>query len=159
MGPCLQTVTLTYISKREQTVDCTYRTTELFKKFPADLILLRDILLKDFQYNGNIHFHFTNITLHPMYFVTPLANIVNQLVPLQIIRDADKFFHDWIVKWTARYLCSEHSRGIQKFSQALRVQKSALEKITGADLRQLVKYLRDNHPGHRNKYEEEDDES
>lgn len=157
MGPCLLTVVLTYIDSKHQEIDCFYRTTELFKKWPADLVFLRDVLLSGFQ-DLKVNFHFANITLHPMYFVVPLAQSSFPEDILQGIRSTDKYFHDWIVKWTARYLCSEHSRGIQKFSQALRVQKSALEKITGRKRHTLIRYLRDNHPGHRSDYKDEDNE-
>lgn len=159
MGPCLLTVVLTYIDSKHQEVNCFYRTTELFKKFPADLVFIRDVLLEDIPITGPINFHFANITLHPMYFVIPLGATDAMFHHLRDIKSADPYFHDWIVKWTARYLCPEHSRGIQKFSQALRVQKSALEKITGTRLKTLLKYLREYHPGHRNNYEDDDAET
>src|SRR3546814_3565622 len=63
-------------------------------------------------------------------------------------------FYDWIIKWTARYLCEEHYRGIAKFAQALRVKVDADKRIKGKARRKLTEYLRENHPGHRNDYEE-----
>lgn len=163
MGPCIQALTLTLVKKGEVGIDLFYRTTEFFKKFPADLVFIRDVLLPPFKLGDTVtemRFHFANITLHPMYFVTIIPHLDDPVRELERIRKEDKYFFDWIVKWSARYLCKEHNRGIDKFAQALRVQKDARERITGARLRKLVQYLNDHHPGYRNEYvaPEEDEE-
>lgn len=164
MGPCIQSVTLSLVSGRDRhtVVDCFYRTTELFKKFPADLVFIRDNLLSQFEFNHapvrSVNFHFANVTCHPMYFVTLIPHLGDPLHELRLIKRHDKFFHDWLIKWSSRYICPEHHRGIAKFSQALRVQKDALERIDKKTLAELRKYFRDNHPGHRKDYEEDDDE-
>jgi hypothetical protein len=162
MGPCIQALTLTLLKKNEVAIDLFYRTTELFKKFPADLVFIRDVLLEPFDLKDikEMRFHFANITLHPMYFVTIIPHLDDPIAELERIRKEDKYFFDWAVKWSARYLCKEHNRGISKFAQALRVQKDALERITGSNRRDIVKYLNKHHPGYRNAYvapEEEDD--
>lgn len=161
MGPCIQSVVLTLIKKDQVAIDVFYRTTELFKKFPADLVFLRDVLLPPFVTDvapQRMNFHFANITCHPMYFVTMIPHFKNTIWELDRLKKADKHFFEWTVKWTARYVCPEYSRGIQKFAQALRVQKDALERIGRPTLTALRTYLRDNHPGHRNDYTEEDEE-
>lgn len=164
MGPCIQSVTLTLLPSRKVAIDIFYRTTELFKKFPADLVFIRDVLLPPFHTSDGlqeINFHFANITCHPMYFVTliPLlgADVVHEL---EGIRKADKKFFEWVVKWTARYVCPEHMRGIQKFAQAMRVKQDAMNRIPPNVLKGLRKYLNDHHPGYRNEYTapEEDEE-
>jgi hypothetical protein len=156
MGPCIQAVNITYIRKGEATVDVFYRTTELFKKFPADLVMLKDYLLSEFDFTDlritNVRMHFANVTLHPMYFVTLLPSIADPIAELERIKKVDRRFYDWIVKWTARYVIEEYHRGIAKFGQAQRVKKDALSRIKGADLKKFQKYLKDNHPGHRNDY-------
>lgn len=156
MGPCIQSVTLTLMKGHKTSIDVFYRTTELFKKFPADLVFLRDVLLPPFNLERapvtDINFHFANITCHPMYFVTVIPHLEDPIAELEKIRKADKYFFDWIVKWTARYICDEHMRGIQKFAQALRVQMDARKRIDKKTMRLLQKYLRDHHPGHRNDY-------
>lgn len=152
MGPCIQAVTLTLLNDRTTAVDVFYRTTEWFKKFPADLVFLRDELLGEFDFDGapisEINFHFANITLHPMYFVTilPLSDD-----PVQAFEDVrpDERFWVWCIKWTARYLCEEYEHGISKFAQALRVQKDARERLTPAQIALLAKYIRKHHPGIR----------
>lgn len=167
MGPCLQSMTVTWLSKTEYAIDVFYRTTELFKKFPADLVFIRDVLMAAFDFDGmkmkELTCHFANITIHPMYAVCVLGN-TSQFVPaMQHIKEVDPYFHDWMIKWTARYTCEEHQRGIQKFAQALRVKDFADDAFTGRTREKLNTYLRDNHPGHRNGYvdpdaQEEDDE-
>jgi hypothetical protein len=150
-GPCLQSVVLTHIDKKTYAIDVFYRSTELFKKFAPDLVLIRDVLLQPFDFShmqcSNIHFHFANITLHPMYYVTIVPFLGNPVASISAI--PDDHFRNWIIKWTARYLCPEYHRGIAKFAQALRVQKDAHERIDKVRLKNLQSYLRKNHPGYR----------
>lgn len=159
MGPCIQAITLTLLKDRVA-VDIFYRTTEFFKKFPADLVFIRDELLKPFGLlpTTTYTWHFANITMHPMYFVTIVPLLGDEVFDvLEHIRRSDKYFFDWLIKWSARYICKEHNRGIQKFSQALRVQRDANDRIGRRTLERLRIYFRKHHPGHRNKYEDEDE--
>lgn len=168
MGPCLQAVTITWLSKKGCAIDVFYRTTELFKKFPADLVFLRDDVLTRFNFEDcpiqEINFHFANVTIHPMYFIVPALHMPNIFEEMDRIKKKDEYFFTWLIKWTARYLCEEHSRGIQKYAQAMRVHDEAKKVITPKQLKRWQEYLRDNHPGHRNDYvdpdagEEEDGE-
>lgn len=159
MGPCIQSVTLTLLPNGSTSVDVFYRTTEWFKKFPADLVLLRDIMLSRFDFSKNpiceINFHFANITLHPMYFVTLIPSMKDPCAVLDRIKENDPYFFKWVVKWTARYICPEYHRGIAKFAQALRVQKDAKERIPPKVMGPLIEYLRTNHPGYRGAYADE----
>lgn len=165
MGPCIQSVAITLLPKRRASVDLFYRTTELFKKFPADLVFVRDVLLEPFDFSkapiAEMNFHFANVTCHPMYYVTLMPHMKDPIADLMMMRRKDRYFHDWIVKWTARYLCDEYMHGIEKFGQAMRVRKDALERLDKKQLKALQKYIRDNHPGYRgdkqNETEEEDD--
>lgn len=160
MGPCIQAVTITLLNKTEYTIDVFYRTTELLKKFPADLVFIRDVLLPPFDFSGltfkGMTCHFANITIHPMYWVTLIPHIKDPVTELEIIAGKDKYFHDWIVKWTARYTCDEHERGLLKFAQAERVQMAARKYIKPRKMASLNEYLRDVHPGHRNEYVDKD---
>lgn len=161
MGPCLTGVAFTLLNKREVAVDAFYRTTELFKKFPADLVFIRDTVLPGVRVDPatvvRLRCHFANVTSHPMYSVTWLPH-VDAIEVLERMKDEDRRFYDWTLKWTGRYVCPEFHRGIAKFAQALRVQKDALERITGKKLKKLQDYIRDNHPGYRNGYSEDEEE-
>jgi hypothetical protein len=152
MGPCIQSITLTLLNRGETAVDVFYRTTEFFKKFPADLVFLRDELLTPFDFSSapitEVNFHFANVTCHPMYFVTLLPLVDNPVDTVDKLRE-DEYFWKWVIKWTARYLCDEYHRGIAKFSQALRVQKDARERLRRRQVNELADYLRENHPGYR----------
>lgn len=155
-GPCIQSVSLTYLNQHVTSVDIFYRTTELFKKFPADLVFIRECLLEGFDFSTapikDVTFHFANITCHPMYFVTIIPLLDDPIEELEEIRLVDPYFFDWIVKWTARYLCPEHHRGIQKFAQAMRVCHDARNRIKPKLMKPLIQYLNDHHPGYRNEY-------
>lgn len=165
-GPCIQSVSLTYMNNHTTEVDIFYRTTELFKKYPADLVFVRDVLLADFDFSKaplrSITFHFANVTAHPMYFVTIIPLLMDPIGELEDIRKADLYFFNWIVKWTSRYLCPEHHRGIQKFAQAMRVCEDARNRIKPAALKKLIEYLNEVHPGYKKAYvppeEVEDDD-
>lgn len=155
MGPCIQSVVLTLLNDRRIAIDVFYRTTELFKKYPADLVFLRDVLLEPFHLKNvaEVNFHFANVTCHPMYFVTLIPHLGEDFAPhLDRIKKADRHFYDWLVKWTARYVCPENMRGIQKFAQAMRVKMDADARIPPKVMKKLQRYLRDNHPGYRNDY-------
>lgn len=162
MGPCLLGVTLTLLNGGATVVDAFYRTTELYKKFPADLVFLNQVLLAPFKIDElkRVNFHFANVTCHPMYFVTLIPNMgkwfdVQQ--HLEKLKMMDPYFYKWVIKWTARYLCEEYSRGILKFSQALRVRKDAMERINPKVLPHLQKYLRAWHPGYRGEYKNDEE--
>lgn len=161
-GPCIQSITLTWISRTEVTVDAFYRTTEVLKKFPADLVFIRDVLLDGFNLEGmkiKLVCHFANITVHPMYFVTILPLVDSPKGEMRMIKKADPYYHDWLVKWTARYICEEFERGILKFSQALRVRKDARERLGARGiLEDMQAYVRKYHPGYRNDYVPPEDE-
>lgn len=162
MGPCLTGVAATLLNKREIALDAFYRTTELFKKFPADLVFIRDTVVPGMRLDATkivrLRCHFANVTSHPMYSVTWLPLLDDMIQSLEIIRANDQRFFDWTLKWTGRYVCPEYHRGIAKFAQALRVQKDALARITGKRLKKLQEYIRDNHPGYRGEYEEDDED-
>lgn len=158
MGPCIQSVVITQWKKNQYSIDCFYRTTELLKKFPADLVFIRDVLLKDFDFSGmeflGMTCHFANITVHPQYFVTLIPHLDDPIGELEKLKRRDRYFYDWIIKWSARYLCEEHFRGIAKFAQALRVKMDADKRIKGKSRKRLIEYLRANHPGHTRAYKE-----
>lgn len=160
MGPCIQAVTLTLLPSGKTAIDAFYRTTELYKKFPADLVFLRDVLLEGFDTDiDTITFHFANVTCHPMYAVTILPHLSDPIRELEKIRRADDYFWQWIVRWTSRYLVPEHFHGIEKFGQAMRVRKDALERIHGSFLKDLTKYLRKSHRGYkRSKIAQQEDD-
>jgi hypothetical protein len=150
MGPCIQSVILTLDNKGNTSVDIFYRTTEYFKKFPADLVFIRDQLLNNFELPGlkDISFYFANITIHPMYAVTLMPYLSDPVEWIERLKKYDKAFHERVIFRTARYLCKEHLHGILKFSQAMRVRKDALNRLSKEQQRDLEKYLRKNHPGY-----------
>jgi hypothetical protein len=160
-GPCIQSVSITWIDKKTASIDVFYRTTEFAKKFPADLVFIRDVLLEPFDFTGmvfDVTFHFANITIHPMYIVTVIPHMKDPVRQFEVLKKTDKFFYNWMIKWSARYICPEFMRGIQKFAQAMRVHKDANERIDPKTLKLLQAYFRKNHPGYRNDYVDPDEE-
>lgn len=105
-GPCLQSVIITYLQKDQYIVDVCYRSTEFFKKFPADLILIRDILLPPFSLPKDtpISFYFANFTISPIYILNLFNLIDDPISLLEEIREKDRHFWLYIIKWLNLYL-------------------------------------------------------
>jgi len=159
MGPCIQAISLTLGNDGKTHVDAFYRTTELFKKFPADLIFFPE-LLEPFDFTeapvATVTCHFANMTCHPMYFASLLPLFADPVQPIEDLKQHDEYFWKWCVKWTARYVCEERAHGIAKYAQALRVKKDVLERLSPEGLPVLQQYLRKNHPGYAHTRFDED---
>lgn len=162
MGPCMQSVVVTMLDARTAEVTVLYRTTEVFKKFPADLVFLTSRLLTDFNFEGMtvlpLQCFFINLTVHPAYFVTIIPYVDDVVKELEQLRRLDKYFFDWCVKWTARYTIPKYGHGIAKFAQALRIKDFADERIQGALRDKLNDYLERHHPGYTHTRFTDDDE-
>lgn len=163
MTPCIQSMSLTYHGDHTAEAHAYYRTTELFKKFPADLVFIRDELLPPFRFDTvplkRLTFFFANVTVHPMYFAVLAPNLSNPVKALERVKDKDPYFWTWCIKWTARYLIPEYHRGIQKYAQGMRVHDEFQKAINPKTKAALTQYVGDNHPGMSSEYEDpEDDE-
>ena len=147
MGPCLQSVVITMMPKKQVDIHVLYRTTEVFKKFPADLVFLKERLLSGFNFEGlsvqTIKCFFTNLTVHPAYYVTLIPHLADPLRELEKLRKADRAFHQKVVRWTSCYLLPERQHTIEKFAQAQRVKMYADRIIEGRTA--LQSYLRTHH--------------
>lgn len=163
MTPCIQSMSLTLHGDRKRTIEAHafYRTTELFKKFPADLVFIRDVLLPPFiEAQGRpidqLTFFFANVTVHPMYFAVLAPNLDDAVKELDKIKDKDPHFWMWCVKWTARYLIEEYHRGIQKYAQGMRVHDEFQRLMPKKAKAKLTQYVGDNHPGMSSDYDDPD---
>lgn len=139
MGPCIQAVSITLLGRNRVAVDAFYRTTELFKKFPADLVFLHNILQAfNLPDTTSLTCHFANITLHPMYWITLAAHCdpVHELKKLEI---NDPTFWKWVNKWNYRYLVDDG--GIRKYAQAMRVKETSLKALSNTRADRLRRYL------------------
>lgn len=147
-GPCLQSVVISLLpngrGEKKASVDVFYRTTEIFKKFPADLLLI-DGLLKPFNFENTpidtIQMHFAGVTCHPMYCLVPAALCDDPVDFFESIRKSDKKFFNECVSWSHKYLVT--SRGITKFAQAIATQKKALESLERNGNMHLIDYIKD----------------
>ena len=155
MTPCIQSMSLTYHGDHSHEAHAYYRTTELFKKFPADLVFIRDELLYPFSLDYEdllLTMFFANVTVHPMYFASLAPNLDDPVESLEDIEQIDPKFWEWCIKWTARYLIPEYHRGIQKYSQGMRVHDMFQELIDPDIKEELTEYVGDNHPGMKDEY-------
>ncbi len=151
LTPCIQSMSLTYNQNHSIEAHAFYRTTELFKKFPADLVFIRDVLLPNFgDMPDKLTFMFANATIHPMYFGVAMMSMKDPLAILERLQEEDKKFFDYVIKATSRYLLPEHERGIQKHMQSMSVYRDVNKRIPDKLRDNLVPFLRKHHTGFRN---------
>lgn len=136
MGPCLQSVVMTLMPHEKRTrVDVFWRTTEAFKKLPADFIWLRDYVIplipaQDQYPVHGFNFHFVNVTIHPMYFATVVPLLPDAIATLELLRHRDPAFWQWVGKWMVRYVIGGPAgRSIEKFAQAQRTAMASVEAL------------------------------
>lgn len=144
MGPCLQALTITQTVLGTAEVNVFYRTTEIFKKFPADLVLIRDHLLPGFDFSlvplGSITFMIANVTVSPNYVIVPLQLSRDPIGFMESIREGDPTFHRASCKWILRLF----EGPTQKFNQARRTQNAAKRLMAEEARELLIGYSRNN---------------
>jgi hypothetical protein len=156
-GPCLSSVTVTHIWSGRVEVNAFWRSTEIFKKFPGDLVFLRDVLLKPFGRVSSVTCHIANVTVHPLYFLNLVPQLDDPLGKLQEIEKSDPDFHQRIVNETFDQVCGGISNA--NFQSSQRVKKFALAKIDPKTLKDLKAYLESKaSPRAKARRWEEDDE-
>lgn len=147
-SPCLQSVVLTLVKDGKQNATCVdvfYRTTELFKKFPADLIFLHWVLYEHFSFEGapikSVTFHFANMTIHPMYVSVPLPHFDKPMRLLKEIAAQKNAFAIQTFKWLRRYL--ENNASVNKFRQARSVKNSFIGSFKESKLNQIHEFTKE----------------
>jgi hypothetical protein len=163
MGPCIQSVVLTLMPEGETEVDIYYRSTEFFKKFPADLVFIRERLLNRFNFEKapirSISMTFANVTIHPMYYPVLFPMLEDPVEEMDRLKKRDEKFYRLCVGWAARYfLPDKYGKGIQKFSQARRTGERVLELLSATEVRDIARYIDKNHKPARLEGPDEDEE-
>lgn len=140
IGPCLGVVSISRWPDERLVVDGFWRSTEYYKKFPADLIWI-DRLLEPFQIpKGTIlNCYFANLTLNAMYNAQLLVHLDNPVAHLKHLAKLDPQFHKNVCRNLRYYLMD--NTGIKKFAQALRVEMFVKESMRPSTARSVVKYL------------------
>lgn len=155
-GPCIQSVVFTYTPDKKTHVNLFYRSTEACKKFGADLIWLNNIMLPKFKPNGRIDFHFSNLTLHPMYWVVIAPYIKDPIAHLNKIKKLDFTIWKGIVRWSYRYVTNQES--LMKFKQGQRVAKAFKRLTPPVVYKDLTKYFTTHYNSIKKVKEQDDDE-
>lgn len=135
-GFCIQSIVFTYLIDRS-VIDIFYRTTEIIKKFGADLVYLRRSVLSEFREHfeeaplSHIRFHFTNLSVHPMFYVLLIPHDPDWRDSLERIKIKDQTLWRNIIRWTNRYLAPT---GLEKYKQGLRTSKALVRMMDERDL-------------------------
>lgn len=144
-GQCIQAFTMTNIPKTGTEIDIFYRTTEIMKKFGADLVFFRDEILPQFnecfEYApiNAINFHFANVSVHPMFFCLLSISDPDFIDEMEEIRKIDPYFFNQVRVWTLRNM---EGRLDQKFLTSRRVGRAMWEELGGKKFRKLLRQVR-----------------
>lgn len=145
MGPCLQAVTLTCVDRVRCEVNVFYRTTEILKKFPADLVMIRDMMLPRFNFTnihlGGVTCHWVNLTMSPMY-VGILAPLVPDFVELmEELAEADPRFHSHAIRAMHSYIRHEViNKETHKFNQSRRTAMGIRKLLSDNQVKTILSY-------------------
>lgn len=147
MGPCLQSYCLTYLDKAHVHVDAFYRTTELFKKFPADLVFIRDTLLPQFDLEGmqvtGLTCYFANLSITANYFMTLVPFLADPIKLIDRVRRKDpQFFKVALLHWLNVLCCADQLYRIQNHSQSMRVHIDIAKRVDKSTVREIAAYVR-----------------
>lgn len=127
MGPCLQSVVFMLLPKQHFEADVNYRSTEFYKKFPADLLFLHNIF-EEFEFvPERVNMHFSAITISGMYYPILLMNTEKPIKSLKALMNGDPKFFTECRKWLLQYLCEEYRTPLLKHSQSMMVCKQVLK--------------------------------
>lgn len=151
-GPCLQSVVITRdihpdgrLPPRGQVgkiwVDVFYRSTEIAKKFPSDLVFIRDVLLKPFDLPAGtpVICHFANMAVHYIYFPTVIPSLDDWHWSFQKIRRHDERFHTLILRGLSVIIGKRQKPKL--LSQIKAVQRHLVESLPKSELRSLERYV------------------
>lgn len=140
IGPCLGVISVSRWPDDRLVVDGFWRSTEYYKKFPADLIWIGKLLEPFNIPKGSVlNCYFANLTLNAMYGAQLLVHLDNPIAHLKHVAKTNPQFHKNVCRNLRYYLVDE--TGIKKFAQALRVRMFVQESIKPSTARQIVKYL------------------
>ena len=143
MGPCLQAMTVTQVPNDGASIDVFYRTTEILKKFPADLVLIQQVFMPRFDWSRTkpteLTCHFANITVSSNY-VSVLLTVMDDdpIEYLEELAEKDPQFHRSSVAWVNRFLYDN----TYKFKQARRTGEAMRRTMSEERQKQLGRYVK-----------------
>lgn len=142
IGPCLQAVVVSGF-KEEARIDIYYRSTEVFKKFSGDLVLIRNhfIPLFDFSFKKltSVTMHISNVTLSPTYFPIPLVQMEDPIRLLRRLRRKNPEFYRGASRWIRIYFDPEHPP--YSFNQANRVKRYVNEHVDRELSKEILSFV------------------
>lgn len=146
MGPCIQALNLTFIDKKTVRIDAFYRTSEAFKKFPADLVFIRDVLLKPFNLKDmkitELCCHFANMSITANYFMTIVPFLKDPVKLIDRVRVKDPVFFKVLIHWLNCLCCPDALYRIENHSQSMRVHMDVQKRVPKAMQREIATYVR-----------------
>lgn len=146
-GFCIQSIVFSYYPKFGTHVDVYYRTTEVVKKFLADLVFLREMLVPKFEPYfdkaplNSIRFHFANLTLHPMFYwmLIPHLEWDEWVEQMERMKKEDNYFYISALRWCRQYMRDR----VTPFAQAQKSADCMKRTLTKRQMQHLRKHIRD----------------
>ncbi len=139
---CIQASVVTHVPGNELELTVFYRTTEVIKKFAADLVFIKEVVLPYFNdVSYNVNFYFNNVTVHPMFFPILLAHEPQPVEFLKSLKANDNKFFVGVGKWMQKYLFEGNTSWVQNFSQARQIHQAMIELTSEQDLKDIKEYF------------------
>lgn len=159
MGPCLQAMTVTQIPGEGAALDVFYRTTEILKKFPADLVLIQRVFMERFDWSVTkpvqLTCHFSNITVSSNYISVLLTVMEDDPIDyLEELAEADSSFHRSSMIWLGKTLSGKYD----KFNQARRNANATRRLMSEERKKRLASYIQSLRLPHLQETQDEDEE-
>jgi hypothetical protein len=121
---------------REVVANVACRTADFFKKFPADLIFLRDVLLAPFEVN-RVTFHIANVTAHPGVFPNLYPLFDDPIEVLRGLREREPRFWRVTIRESEAMLLGRR----RTYAAGQRIANRITDRLDPAVLKELRAYL------------------
>lgn len=133
-GPCIQSVVLTKLGD-DTIIDVFFRSTDPFRRLPADMIFIRDVLLPPFKVKPiDIRAHIVNLATNPWHIPVVLNNIPEPVKFMREVKKADPVAWKQIAFCMSRVLDPKYK---SKLSMVIRMRKFTQERLSKTTISQL----------------------
>lgn len=123
-------------------IDVYYRTTEIAKKFVADIALFREDIFPHFEPISKIRFVFSTLNMSVAFTPAIFLSAADPVAFLEELKRSDERHWRRICTYLVRYLCDGDSS--MKFKQHDRIKKRLARSLEDVKRDDIVAYLREN---------------
>lgn len=144
---CMASMIISYWPKSHKgpantEIDVYYRTTEVAKKFVADLALFREDIFPHFEPISRIRFVFSTLNMSVAFTPAIFLSAVDPVAFMTELQRSDERHWRRICTYLVRYLCDDDVA--MKFKQHDRVKKRLARSLEDSKKTAMIEYLHEN---------------